>query len=535
MKTAEKNIGRIGYVDDQASKGTLFRIIRFLAPVKNEPNAIYAPSKWFQPMRFNEMIEEMDELTAVWEASKKTTPMPGRQFADELVIIDMDSIRAIQEAVSKCGLLNAKGEPKTMNNITLGSSNSILTKYIDTNHMTDLKSSDIDEMKTYEIDFDHVNYDSMNALQLYVQQCKGELDKDVIQSLVKGGCPINWTMKPKEGEDDDADQDDDDDKDEEKDGKKPEKKREMVPVRVNYAPLHRHCQLPESNLNGFKILIECGADIELESRDNQTAIYYLLKLSHHVNAAFIAYLVNECKINLNCRMEDAYGPGTTFFNFWLSNNEQISRETVTAFCDIAGCDASSHDASHDDSNDDDNNTNSLMSYMLNHKRKFDLDVIKCLVESGANINEPNINGKYPIQYALQIEFTPLATLMKYARYMIDCGAKIEHILADDPVSIEDNKLYILQKMKDGYEMYDGMWCRIEGWSFGSKYIQKLQSAIALDRFGATKLFIRLKRTNLIEITQEMLIDQYPEFASVFANEEDEEDDQKEEFAQKDKE
>eukprot|EP01083_Nonionella_stella_P243104 847403_1 len=535
MKTAEKNIGRIGYVDDQASKGTLFRIIRFLAPVKNEPNAIYAPSKWFQPMRFNEMIEEMDELTAVWEASKKTTPMPGRQFADELVIIDMDSIRAIQEAVSKCGLLNAKGEPKTMNNIILGSSNSILTKYIDTNHMTDLKSSDIDEMKTYEIDFDHVNYDSMNALQLYVQQCKGELDKDVIQSLVKGGCPINWTMKPKEGEDDDADQDDDDDKDEEKDGKKPEKKREMVPVRVNYAPLHRYCQLPESNLNGFKILIECGADIELESRDNQTAIYYLLKLSHHVNAAFIAYLVNECKINLNCRMEDAYGPGTSFFNFWLSNNEQISRETVTAFCDIAGCDASSHDASHDDSNDDDNNTNSLMSYMLNHKRKFDLDVIKCLVESGANINEPNINGKYPIQYALQIEFTPLATLMKYARYMIDCGAKIEHILADDPVSIEDNKLYILQQMKDGYEMYDGSWCRIESWSWGRKKKQKLQCAVALDRFGATKLFIRIERQNLIEITEQMLIKKYPMFAAVsvayheeeivFSEDEDEDDEQ----------
>eukprot|EP01083_Nonionella_stella_P204225 744658_1 len=502
LKIAKKYVGRIVFVVD--TRDALFRSTRVIDPrSEDEIQPQFVPTKWLRPLRYTEMVDEMDELLAIWESCWRSTP--GQSFANSLVIIDMDSIRAIQDLISKCAVTDHEGKRKTMNDITLRGKNSILTRYIITNHMEDIKSSDIDEMKTYGIDFERKNDEDMNALHLYCELCKGVLNKNVVQSLVKGGCPINWGYEQK----DDDDEIDDDGNE----------KRETV--RGDFAPLHCYCKLPESNLDGFKILMESGADIFLESKKkNVTPFDYLWRESYHIDEAFIGYLMNECKVNLSGRMVD----GSSFLNSFLTCNPRITRETVTALCDIAGCDANSRD--------DENDTNSLISYALNDKGTFDLDVIKCLVELGANINEPDNDGKYPIHYALQIHFTPLATLMKYAQIMVECGARLQHILPDDALNIEDNKLYILQQMKDGYEMYNGMWCRIESWSHGKKKKQKLQSAIALDQFGATKLFITIERQNLSDITHEILIDQYKEFASVSVHEEDEEDVAQEEHKEK---
>eukprot|EP01083_Nonionella_stella_P107215 310315_1 len=532
LKIAKKYIGRIVYVTD--ARDSLFRSSRVIdARSSEDAQARDIPQKWLRPVHFKEMIEEIDELEAIYKSFRQQ--MPGLKLAEQLVIIDIDSIRSIQALITQCAITDDKGKLKTMNDIILEEGNTILTKYIATNHRTDILSSDIDEMKQYGIDFEHKNSAGLNALHLYCILSKGILDENVVKSLIDGGCPINWPYEKVKNKDEDSDNDDDEEDDTKEDKGLLERliplipvisqdtKREYVPEAVT--PLHLYCQLEESDLVGFQILRDCGADVHLESREKFNAIYYLLRESHHINKAFIAYLVKKCKVNFHRQLSS----GWSLFNFFLNENPQINTETVTALCNIAKCDANSRD--------DENDTNSIKSYVQNNKRKFDFAIIKCLVDLGAEINEPDDQDTYPIQHVLKIRYSPLATLMKYARNMIECGAKLQHILADDPLSIEDNKLYILQQMKDGYEMYDGSWCRIESWSWGRKKKQTVaslvQSAVALDRFGATKLFIRIERQNLIEITQKMLIDEYQEFASVSANHaEDEEDEPKEQEQEK---
>eukprot|EP01083_Nonionella_stella_P226639 804682_1 len=483
LKLAENYSGRIVYPTE--ARDSLLRAIKPIGDLglKSNERPKEIPKSWLHPFTFQEMKETMEQLETIYASCNQS--MPGQSFARTLVILDMNTIKEIQELITECGVTNHKGESKTMNDIELDAKkNNILMKYIATNHPSDILSSDIDKMKEYGIDFDHYNDDGFNALHIYCNRSKGLLNENVVRSLTSGGCPINWRKN------------DDDDND---DASGKNQNGELT-------PLHVYCKLEGSDLKGFKILVECGADVHLQYKDNTTAIEYLLKSSRNINDAFVAYLVNECKpkVNFNRQLSN----GRSLFNLFLSENAQINKDAVIALCNIAGCDANSRD--------DENDTNSLMSYVTNEKRKFDIDIIKCLVELGANINEPNNDGKYPIQYALEIKYTPLDTLMKYARDMIECGAKLQHILADDPLTIEDHKLYILQQMNNGYEMYNGKWCRIGSWSWTKEDTQskKVQSAFALDLFGTTKLWINIERQNLMEITQEELIVKYKEFASV---------------------
>eukprot|EP01083_Nonionella_stella_P243105 847405_1 len=521
LKTARKYIGRIVYVTD--ARDSLFRQCRPIdARSYSDGQAKDIPQSWLRPVAFSQMMSAIPDLMAIYKSFYQ--PMPGQKLARSLVIIDMKSIGDINALINKCAIRDEKGKLKTINDIKLRKNNTVLIKYIVTNHRSDILARDIDQMKAMKIDFEHKNDSRLNALHIYCQLSKGALDGDVVQSLITGGCPINWPYeKKKEEGDDDEDSDDDSDDEKAEDiALLDPSKREYV--RGDYTPLHHYCQLEECALNGVQILVGAGADVHLESKQNVTAIYYLLRASHHITGEFVAYLVgNECKINFNRQLSS----GWSLFNFFLKNNSSITADAVTALCDIANCDANSRD--------DENDTNSIKSYVKNDKNKFDFSIIKVLSELGADINEPDNDGVVPIQYALQIRYTPLATLMKYAKMMIECGAKLSNILADDPLSFEDNKLYILQQMKDGYEMYDGSWCRIESWSWGRKKKQKLQCAVALDRFGATKLFIRIERQNLIEITEQMLIKKYPMFAAVsvayheeeivFSEDEDEDDEQ----------
>eukprot|EP01084_Bolivina_argentea_P162927 283489_1 len=67
---------------------------------------------------------------------------------------------------------------------------------------------------------------------------------------------------------------------------------------------------------------------------------------------------------------------------------------------------------------------------------------------------------------------------------------------------------------------------IESWTWvGGKKKQKIQTAIALDTFGATKLYIRIRRQNLIDVTQEMLFKEYPQFKKAYESQQSDDHDE----------
>eukprot|EP01083_Nonionella_stella_P273921 929586_1 len=99
LKVAKKYIGRIVYVMD--ARDSLFRSCRVIdARSQEDAQARDIPQKWLRPVHFKEMIEEIDELEAVYKSFRQQ--MPGMKLAEQLVIIDIDSIRSIQALIAQC-------------------------------------------------------------------------------------------------------------------------------------------------------------------------------------------------------------------------------------------------------------------------------------------------------------------------------------------------------------------------------------------------------------------------------------------------
>eukprot|EP01083_Nonionella_stella_P268004 905663_1 len=263
--------------------------------------------------------------------------------------------------------------------------------------------------------------------------------------------PLNWTKAKATPKSpiyiDLLDDDDDEEEEEEEDSKKKKKKPEVIYART---PLHRYCELIKSNLAGFRTLIECGADATLGyGETDATAFFCAFKHSDHIDAAFIEYINTMDNIDLTGVVSEYNDK--LLFNQYLRWNSKVNESTISAFVKVAGCDANSAD--------NENDTNSIKSYISNGYSKFNMSIIGCLTFLGANINEADNDGLYPIQHILGLPYTPLKTLLQRVRQMVEFGAKLRHVLSDDEVVIEDKKLYILNDMKERYERFNGCWCR----------------------------------------------------------------------------
>merc|ERR1712228_430292 len=157
--------------------------------------------------------------------------------------------------------------------------------------------------------------------------------------------------------------------------------------------------------------------------------------------------------------------------------------------------------------------------------------IKLLVELGADINDPDSEGNYPIQHLLQLDWTPLDLIAEYTQQMVDLGAKINDILSDDPDIVQTLKLYTLHDMKDGYEWADGLLCVVipVTYSEGPTYertFKKVQIPLLLTETGSNpKLHIDAKRNNLIDVERKDLLEKYPQFGDemIYHNDEEKEE------------
>eukprot|EP01084_Bolivina_argentea_P162926 283487_1 len=505
LKLAKKLNERIVIVTD--SRDVLFRACKVIDSRSSEDRqTTEIPQKWLYPITYKYIAENINNMQKIYKLYRKSTI--GQKLASNIIIMDFNTISKInndmQSALKNDKIIIKK---QTINDIKLRNNNNLLMKYIRSNHRNDINADHINEMFEMGINFKTKNQKGYHALDIYCKKSKGEINKQVIKSLIKG-CSINWPYEETKKDDDDSDTENESDNEDE-DG---DTKQDII--KGDYTPLHHYCMLKESNLKGFQILVECGADVTIESKDNVSAIYYLLKFSENLNENFIKYLANVCKINFYRLLPS----GWNLLNHYLNTNKNINRDTIIALCDIAGCDPHSRD--------DENDQSSIKAYIKSDIATFKFDIISCLVELGANINEPDSEGVFPIQHVLQLEYTPIKKLINYLCNMIEAGAKLSHILPDDPLSIEDNKLFILQNMKDGYESYDNYVCRIESWRYGSKKKgQQVQTAIALHTFGTTKLYIRLRRQNLIDVTQEMLFKEYPQFKKAYESQQSDDHDE----------
>ncbi len=249
------------------------------------------------------------------------------------------------------------GNNKEMiNNVALSDSQNILIKYFKKNHSTQINASDIDYMKQIGIDFKYGYSSSQDGLRVYVlNEPYGILNKSILDALIRGGCPINWDYEEEENDE----------------------KGEVI--KTSYTTLHYYAMSEDANLDGFKKLIECGADIKIESSENFTAVYYLLKHSDKIDCEFISYLSKNCKYNFNTSLSttstDERNSDTILFNMYLRENKNITIECVESLINIADCDANSRD---------DINDTVIKSYLKNENlEKFNINIIKKLVELGA--------------------------------------------------------------------------------------------------------------------------------------------------------
>merc|ERR1712228_27113 len=456
LKEAKKEIDRIMFVTDD--RDSAFRQCRPIDPFSNQDWEIKSiPQKWLIPISWKQIIEEIDDLEL-----QNNNFMKSRKMILSNYFIDMKLLNEVKALHSNEDMINE---------IKDGEKN-ILIKYLSSNHASDISANDIDQIKKIGVEFKFGYGYSRDALRMYCGDTKneGKINKPIVEALIRGGCPINWDYEENEN----------DEKGEE--------------IKTHFTPLHLYCRLIDSNLDGFAKLIECGADPKIESSVNLYAIYYLLSDSKNVSAEWIAYLKNECQINFNSQSSN----NINLFNAYLRNNENITLDAVRALVEVADCDANSRDDAMD--------CNSIKAYIKNENTAdFNFEIIKLLVELGADINEADTHGVYSIQHLLRLSYTPLSKMKEYVLQMTEIGAKIEHILCDDATVIQEFKVYILQGMKFGYEYANGALC------VNISYMQNKKKCfrpVLLDEKGFNEILgIPVKRSNLISVDEQMLFDE----------------------------
>eukprot|EP01083_Nonionella_stella_P295188 1003243_1 len=299
LKTARKYLHRLVVVADR--RAALFRDCRLIARLssKDTTSRIKIPQKWLEPIGFSELMDALPKLQMKIKESKQI--LPEKRLAQSLVIIDMKTIdqihtslseqqeeKDVEEQGSNADDEDSKKKKKAnINDIQLRGENNILTKYIRSNHTSAISVSDITKMKEYGIDFTHTNDDNYHALAIYCRRSKGMIAKPIVEALIEAGCPIN---RPSTKEDDKKHEeeleDDDDDSwgdsddsyygsgyssDMDEDGNKKKKYPKVIHEKT---ALHHYCDLAECKLDGFRTLIECGADPSLGyGETDATALY----------------------------------------------------------------------------------------------------------------------------------------------------------------------------------------------------------------------------------------------------------------------
>eukprot|EP01083_Nonionella_stella_P150699 480478_1 len=498
---ARDYVGRYVCVTDD--RDSLFRSCITIDPYSRSDWKVKIPQIWLIDVKWKDFAMHIEDLSAMNRKFKKSLAL-----AQSNVFINMDLVKQIRSLHSA---------PQMINHILsrTGKEN-ILLQYLRYNHESDMFAEDINHFAHIKLDFKFGYKECNHALLNYCKHSEGVIDASIVNALKNGGCPINWDREKNEDE---------------------KEKEKGVVVKTKFTALQSYAKLADSNLASFQRLVECGADVSIESRENFTAVYYLLKYSENATPAFIEYLSNNCKYNFSQPLVAAEdndvdrdimlalgmldvdindGADTLLFNVYLRFNKNITKETITALVNSAHCDPNSRDGVND--------TNSIKSYIKNANiDKFSMDIIRILVQLGADINEADDEGVYPIQHLLLMEYTPLSQLMDHVQIMIELGAKFEHILCDDDAAIQDHKLYILQNMKDGYEHHNDRWGTVKtyAWTERKSHSQmqyetiNVQLAVAFDELHSNEtLFINIRRSNLIDISKKQLFEKYPQLKTV---------------------
>eukprot|EP01083_Nonionella_stella_P318673 1165992_1 len=494
---ATQYVGRIVFVTDDRDLDSVFRSCKPIDPRSDKDLHAKIPQIWLVPIKWTQLMEQMHCLAISDRKFQKSLKLAKSNF-----FIDLNLVKKIASLHSTPEMINDISVPNDEND-----DENLLLKYLRCNHESQIFAKDIKVFADLKLDFKFGYAECSTALFRYCLNSEGVINGSIVDALCDGGCPINWDYEPNQ------------------DGNG---KGEVI--KTACTPLIIYASVPEANLESFHTLVKCGSDVTIEHYSLLSAVYLLLGRCENLTPAFIEFLAKDCEYNFDQPLiieqasQDDHEVDTMLFNVYLRGNEHISKETIRALVNHGHCDPNSRD--------DRTDTNSIKAYIQNENiKEFNMEIIRVLVELGANINEPDNEGVYPVQHLLLMKYTPLEQLMPHVRGMIELGAKLEHILCDDDTAIDDHRLYVLQQMKDGYEHYNDSWCTIKT-RIGINKNNNAQLAVALNESESNQtLYINIRRSNLIDITKEHLFEKYPALKGVKNIMSDEDDEQQGAFSE----